>query len=235
MKTCIRLTLALAILCPALSTAMLASDNAYLYLLQGIPGRDYSASANPELPVDVLLNDDVCYQHGLDYGIIAGPLTLAPGSYSVKVSVANSLAPCTNSPLIDSTIALESGKSVSAVVALSNTGSPELLTFTNTLTPVSANVGRVLFAQAADAPAVTVSLQNRTTLKTYTYTVNPGALLDVTLPADSYNVQITQGTTTLVASTSVDLYSQSVLLLYAVGRASNQTVDLESKSVRNVI
>jgi hypothetical protein len=235
MKNCIRLALALAILCPGLSTAMFAADNAYLYLLQGIPGRDISATADPEYPVDVLLNDDVCYQRGLAYGIISGPLTLAPGSYDVKISVADSLLPCSNTPFVTSTISLEAGKSVSAVVALGKSGAPTLLTFTNNFAPVTASLGRVQLANAADASAIQVILQNRTTMKVYTYTVNPGAVLDVNLPADSYNVEINEGTTTLVPSTTVDLYPQSVLLVYAVGQASNQTVDLESKSVRNVI
>jgi len=235
MKNCFRLILALAILCPALSTATLAADNAYLYFLQGIPGRDYSASTDPQFPVDILINGDACYQRGLAYGAIAGPLTLAPGNYEVAVSVADSLLPCSNSPFIDSTISLEAGRNVSAVVALSQTGSPTLLTFTNKFSPVTATLGRVLFAEAAASPGVEVILQNRTTMKVYTYAVNPGALLDVNLPAGGYNLEINQGTTTLVASTSVELYSQSVLLLYAVGQASNQTVDLESKTVRNVI
>jgi hypothetical protein len=235
MKNCIRLALVLAILCPGLSTAMFAADNAYLYLVQGIPGRDISATTDPEFPVDVLLNDDVCYQRGLAFGIITGPLTLAPGSYDLKISVADSLLPCSNTPLATSTISLEAGKSVSAVVALGKSGAPTVLTFTNNFAPVTASMGRVQFAHAADASAVQVILQNRTTMKVYTYTVNPGAELDLNLPADSYNVEINQGTTILVQSTAVDLYSQSALLLYAVGQASNQTVDLQSKSVRNVI
>ncbi len=234
MKNCIRLTFVLALLCTGLSTAMLASDNAYLYLVQGIPGRDYSPSADPAFPVDILLNDEVCYEHGLAFGSVVGPLTLAPGTYDVKVSVANSLAPCSNSPLIDSSISLEAGKDASAVVALSPAG-PTLLTFTNRFSPVSANTGRLLLAQAADAPALQVILENKSTMKLYAYTVNAGALLDVNLPAGDYTVEIDEGTTTLVTSTSLTLYSQSVTLLYAVGQASNNTVNLETKTVRNVI
>jgi hypothetical protein len=235
MKKSIRLTFALALLCTALSTAMLASDNAYLYFVQGIPGHDYSASTDPQFPVDILLNDEVCYEHGLAFGVIAGPLTFVPGTYDVKVSVANSLAPCSNSPLVDSTISLESGKNVSAVLTLNSTGTPELLTFTNSFSSVSANMGRVLFAQAADSPAVQVILQNASTKKLYTYAVNPGALLDVNLPAGNYTVEINQGTTTLVPSTGLDLFSQSATMLIAVGEASNNTVTLQTKTIRSVI
>jgi len=235
MKNRIRLTFTLALLCAALNTAMLASDSAYLYLVQGIPGRDYSASTDPAFPVDILLNDEICYQHGLAFGTIATPLTFVPGSYDVKVSVADSLAPCSNSPFVDSTMSLKAGEEVSAVVTLSQTGSPALLTFTNNTSPVAANMGRVLFAHAADAPAVQVTLTNTVTMKTYTETVNPGALVDVSLPAGTYTIEVDQGSTTLVPSTPLTLYSQSATLLFAVGEASSNTVNLEIKTVRDVI
>jgi Domain of unknown function (DUF4397) len=235
MKNCIRLILALTLLCPALSTALLAADNAYLYFLQGIPGRDFSSATDPVFPVDIQINDSICYEHGLTYGDIAGPLTLAAGSYEVAVSVADSLAPCTNTPFIEKKITLGAGKNVSAVVALSQTGSPTLLTFTNNFAAVTAGMVRVLLAQAVDVPTVEVILENKTTLKTKTYQVKSGALLDVNLPADEYSVEVIQGTTTLVTASDFTLDSQSVLLLYAVGQASNSTVTLPSRIVRNVV
>ncbi len=232
MTKSIRMTFALALLCAALSTASLASS---MYLVQGIPGRDYATETNPAFPMDVLLNDEVCYERGLAFGSIAGPLTFFPGTYNVKVSIADSLAPCSNSPLIDTAVKIEAREDISAVMTLSDTGTPTLLTFTNNLSPVTANTGRVLFAHAADAPAVQVILQNTSTMKVYVYAVKPGALLDVTLPAGNYKVEINQGTTTLVASTPLDLFSQSVTLLYAVGQASNNTVTLQTKTLRDVI
>lgn len=50
MKNRKRLTLTLALLCAAWSTAAFASDNANLYFVQGIPGRDYSATTDPLFP-----------------------------------------------------------------------------------------------------------------------------------------------------------------------------------------
>jgi hypothetical protein len=235
MKNLIRLSFRLALLCAALSTAMLASDNAYLYFVHGTPGRDYSASSDPTFPVDILVNDEVCLEHGMIFGAISGPFTFVPGSYDVKVSVANSLAPCSNSPFIDRTVSLEAGKNVSAVVALSDEGTPKLLTFTNSFSPVAANTGRLLVAQAADAPPVQVILENTATMKLFVYAVRPGALLDVNLPAGNYAVEINQGTTTLVPSTPLNLYSQSAMLLYIVGQAGNDTVTLSTKTVRDVI
>ena len=232
MKNSIRFTFALALLCAAMSTASFASS---MYVVQGISGRNRAAATDPAYPVDILLNDEVCYVHGLPYGTISGPLTFLPGTYNVKVSVANTLAPCSNFPLIDSSVTFEEHQDLSAVITLDPDGKPALVTFVNNLTPVAATMGRILLAQAADAPALQVTLQNLGTSKVYKYTVNPGALLDVTLPAGAYTASISQGGTTLVAASPVDVFSQSVTLLYTIGEATNNTVNLESRAVRDVI
>jgi hypothetical protein len=235
MKNRIRYTLALALLCASLTTAMSASENAYMYLVQGVPGRDYSTTTDPQFPVDVLINDENCSVRGLTYGAVQGPLTFVPGTYDVKISVANTLAPCSNAPIVDSSVTLDSGKTVSAVFALNDSGAPSLLEFTNNFSAVNANNARILFALAADSASVQVVLQNTTTKKQYTYSVKSGALLNATLPSGSYTVEVNQGTTTLVQSTSVDLFSQSATLLFATGEASNNTVTLQVKTVKDVI
>lgn len=80
-----------------------------------------------------------------------------------------------------------------------------------------------------------VILQNTATQKLHTYAVNPGALLSANLPAGNYTVEINQGTTTLVPSAAFNLSSQSVEMLYAVGRASNSTVTMVTRAVKGVI
>ncbi|MGA2347807.1 MAG: DUF4397 domain-containing protein [Candidatus Sulfotelmatobacter sp.] len=231
MTTPLRYTLALALLCAALVTGAHASS---MYIVQGIAGRNYAAATDPAFPVDILLNDEVCYVHGLAFGSITGPLTFLPGTYNVKVSIADSLAPCSKAPLIDQSVDIDAKTDYSAVLTLNDDGTPKLLTFTNNLTPVVANTGRLLFALGANSPAVQVILENTATKKLYVYAVKPGALLDVTLPSGDYTVEINQGTTTLAAST-LGLDSQSVDLLYAIGQASNNTVVLETRTLRDVI
>lgn len=235
MKNRIRCVLVLALLCAALTTAMSASENAYLYLVQGVPGRDYSTTTDPQFPVDVLINDENCSVRGLGYGAIQGPLTFVPGSYDVKISVANTIAPCTNTPVVEKTVTLDSGNTVSAVFALSDSGTPTLLTFTNNFSTVSANNARILFALAADSASVQVVLQNTATKKQYTYSVKSDTLLIATLPAGNYTIEVNQGTITLVPSTAIDLFSQSATLFFATGEASNNTVNLEFKTVKDVI
>lgn len=235
MKNRILVIFGLALLWAAISTAALASDNAYLYLVQGIPGLDYSSTTDPQFPVDILLNDEVCYVHGLPFGTIDGPLTFTPGTYDVKVSIANSLAPCSNSPIVESSVSLAAGRNTSAVLALDSTGTSALLTLDNNFSAVTANDARILFTLAADAPASQVVFENTSTMKTYTYAANPGQLVADILPAGNYTVSVITGTTTLIPSTGIALYSQSVTMLFALGDASNNTVTLETKTIRNVI
>jgi hypothetical protein len=232
MKSSIRTILVLALLCAALSTATFASS---MYVVQGIAGRDYKTETDPAFPVDVLLNDEVCYVHGLAFGTVDGPLTFNAGSYNIKISIADSLAPCSNTPLIDTTVTIPAEKDILAVTTLDASGNPKLETFTNDFTPVAANMGRVFFTNPANSPAVQVILQNTTTQKLYTYAVKAGGLLDVNLPAGKYTVEVNEGTSTLVPSTNLALYSQSETLLFAIGQASNNSVVLATRTIRDVI
>lgn len=232
MKNRIRFVFALALLCAAWSTASFASS---MYIVQGIAGRDFAAATDPAFPLDVLLNDEVCYVRGLSFGTITGPLTFEPGTYNIKISMANSLAPCTNTPLINHTVTIEPRTDVSAVITLNEAGVPVLETFTNNFTPVATNTTRLLLLQTAGSPALQVTLQNVATKKSYTYSVNPGAPLDVNLPSGAYTVEISQGTTTLVSATNLALSPQSVALVYAIGQSVNNTVVVETRTLRDVI
>lgn len=68
MKNRIRTIIGLAIPCAAMSRAALTSDNAYLYPVQEAPGLDCTTGADPQFPVDVLINAEACYVHGLVSG-----------------------------------------------------------------------------------------------------------------------------------------------------------------------
>ena len=232
MKKLIRSILALALLGAAFSTATFASS---MFLVQGIAGRDRASATDPAYPLDVLLNDEVCYVHGMAFATIVGPLTLEPGTYNLKVSIANTLAPCSNTPLIDKDVTIDPRSDVSAVFALTDDGTPTLLTFTNDFTPVAAGMSRILLAQAANAPPLEVTFQNTATGKSYSYTVDRGGLLDVNLPAGRYTVAVTQGTTTVVAATPLELFAQAATLLYTTGEAGNNSVTLETRIVRDVL
>lgn len=54
MKLCTRVVLQLAALCFVLAAYGFAADDAYLYIVHGIPGRDMADNLNPGYPIDVL-------------------------------------------------------------------------------------------------------------------------------------------------------------------------------------
>jgi len=218
MKNRIRTIFALAILCAAMSTDGLASNNAYLYLVQGVPGLDYATGIDPQFPVDVQINDEACYVHGLAFGTIVGPLTFTPGSYDIRSASRTrwlQAAALRLSTHGDPRL----GKEHLSRVPMDGMGAPALSTFTNNFSVVAPDNGRILFALSADSPAVQATVENTSTL-------------NVTLLAGT--VEVKEGTSTLVPSTNVVLYSQSVTLLYAIEEASNSTVTLEN-TVRDVI
>jgi hypothetical protein len=74
------------VLCLVFSTLTFAADDAYLYIVHGLPGRDVAASFDPTLPADVLLNDDVCGERGTTFGAVIGPLALPPGQYNLRLA-----------------------------------------------------------------------------------------------------------------------------------------------------
>lgn len=65
MKLRTRVFLQLATLCFALAAYGFAADNAYLYIVHGIPGRDIADNLNPGFPIDVLINGE-CQPSGTD-------------------------------------------------------------------------------------------------------------------------------------------------------------------------
>jgi len=226
-----RVFLQLATLC-FLAAYGFAADDAYLYIVHGIPGRDVAANANPGFPVDVLISG-VCQTRGLAFGTIDGPLTFAPGTYEVQLSPANTLAPCTNPTIIDSQVTLAAGASVSAVASIS-TGQPAFLDFTDNLLPVPAGNARFVLAHAADAGELLATLTpvGVENPKPFTLTVDAGKEGTINVPAGIYLVEVSvAGSTTASASETISLANQSAAFSYAAGEAANNSLGLVNKTV----
>lgn len=234
MKLRTRVLVQLAALCFVLAAYGFAADNAYLYIVHGIPGRDVADNLNPGLPIDVLING-TCLARGLSFGNTSGPLSFSAGTYNVEISDANSLAPCTNASLITSEVTLISGENMSAVAAISN-GQPTLLQFTDNLSPVPLGDARFVFVQAADAAALQATLTQLDVKnpKTFTVTASVGKQQAVTVPEGTYLVQVAvAGSTTVLASEQITLANQSVVLTYAAGEQANTSVGLINRTVRD--
>jgi hypothetical protein len=225
----------LAALCFALAASSFAADNAYLYVIHGIPGRDISNNTNPGYPIDVLINGD-CLVRDLTFGNTSGPLSFSAGTYDVQISETNSLAPCTNAAVITSQVTLASGSSVSAVAALTSS-QPALLPFTDDMAGISSGNARFVFANSAVAPELQATLTQVGVKnpKTFIVTADSDAQGAVTVPAGVYLVQVeATGGTTILTSEQINLTDQSVTLSYAAGENSNNTVGLVTRAIRDV-
>jgi Domain of unknown function (DUF4397) len=235
MKLRTRVFVQLAALCFVLAAYGFAADNAYLYIVHGIPGRDIADNLNPGLPIDVLISG-TCLSRGLTFGNTTGPLSFSAGTYDVQISDANTLAPCTNPSIISSDVTLTGGTSMSAVAAISG-GVPALLRFTDNLSPLAPGKARFVFTQAADAPAFQATLTHLDVKspQTFTVTAGPGKQTVISMPAGTYEVQLTAaGSTTVLGSEEIGLADQSATFVYAAGEAANTSVGLINRAVRDV-
>jgi len=223
----------LATLCLVLGAYGFAADDAYLYIVHAIPGRDIAGTANPSFPVDVLINGETCIPRNAAYGTVYGPYSFSPGTYEVLISATNTLAPCTNPPIISSEVTLAGGASVSAVVAISG-GQPALLPFTDNLAPVTAGDARFAFTNTADAPALQATLTQVGVAKpkVFTVTASPGKQEAINVPYGTYLVTVVaSGSTTVLATEEIVLANQSATFTYAAGESANSSVGLFNKTV----
>ena len=236
MKHRTRVVFQLAALCVLLGAYSFAANTAYLTIVHGIPGRDVADNLNPGFPIDVLINGDTCLPRNLAFGQSSGPFSFSPGTYEVLISEANTLAPCTNPPIITSRVTLNPGASVSVVPAISGT-QPTLLPFTDNLAPVPPGNARFILAQAANAPALQATLTQLfiKNPKTFTVTAGPGKQQSIGVPYGTYLVEITAvGSTTVLASEQIVLADQSANFTYAAGETANNSIALATKIVREV-
>ncbi len=236
MKLRTRVCLQLASLCFVLAAYSFAADNAYLYIVHGIPGRDIADNVNPGFPIDVLIDGKTCVVRALTFDNTSGPFSFAPGTHDVQISEDNALDPCTNPVIFDTQVTLKAGDNVSVVPAISG-GQATILLFTDNLASVAPGNARFVFAQAADAPALQATLTQLfvKSPKTFTVTVSPGTEQRIGVPYGTYLVQVTAiGSTTVLASEQIDLIDQSVTFTYAAGEAANNSVGLVNRTVRDV-
>jgi len=217
--------------------AAFAKTDASFVVVHGIPGRDVAATLDPALPVDVLVGGKYCLLHGLTFGSIAGPFDVPAGSYSVAISLANPIAPCSNSPVISATVDLTAGEFGAIVAALSTKGAPTAEVYPINVTPVGVGKQRLITAHAANAPEVTIQAVSTTEKETLKFDLKPGKENLSTVPTRSaFAVTATPvGSKTSIGPVLVQAGGdRDVVLLYAVGNSASGSVTILSKILPDV-
>jgi hypothetical protein len=206
-------------------------------VVHGIPGRDVAATLDPVLPVDVLIAGKYCLLQGFTFGSIAGPFEVPAGAYPVAISLANPVAPCSNTPVISATVTLAAGSTSSIVAALSSTSAPTALVFDDTLAIVGLGDQRLMAHHAADAPEVQVTVTNAGGgAESETFNLYRGTEKSATVPArPGFSVSISPiGSTAVIGPVTVTPGNRGLALIYAVGSAKTGSATLISKVLPNV-
>jgi len=230
---------------PIMASQARAQD-ASVYVVHGIPGHDLGASVDPALPVDVLVNNAVCLLKGLRFGEVAGPFTIPAGAYDFKISLANTLTPCSNTAVIDASgVSLAADENASVVAYLTAASEPTAGKFDNDLSPTPSGQARLILHHTAAAGAVDITLwrpygPSPRTLKLTGVTNGAQADAYATLVSGlgssepSYAIYPSGSRSGVFGPESLDLDPQSAYLLYAVGSPRTGTFTVIKKEIRSV-
>jgi hypothetical protein len=214
------------------SLAAAQTAPASFVVVHGIPGRAVGAGVDPLLPVDVLVAGKYCLLSGLTYGTIAGPFDVPPGTYPVAISLANPLAPCSNAPVISSSVTVTSGEFGAIVAAVSTSGAPTAEIYPVDVSTVPAGMQRFVTVHAADAPQVTVHAVSK--FENASFQLAPGMENTSLLKThDTFELRAEAGRTVL-GPIKVNALGQAVVLTVAVGVAADGSATLISKVIPSV-
>ncbi len=222
-----------------LSGLALAQTDASVYVVHGIPGADLEdvlgATLDPALPVDVLVNGQLCVLQGFTFGTIAGPLALPAGSYGLEIKPANTQSPCSAATLLSATATVEAGKNYSIVAHLTATGAPTITPFVNDVSR-TAGSSRVIAHHTANAPAVDITLARnrspRSPSATLRNVVNGDQASPVFQPGNwQLTIAAAGGNPVVVDGAPLQFRPFKAYLVYAVGSLGNQTFELLLKEI----
>jgi hypothetical protein len=201
----------------AVASPAQAQDTSQVSVVHGIPGQN----------VDVYVNGDVLLEDFAP-GEIAGPLDLPAASYDIVITAPGG-DPETEAIINVDGAAVPGGANLSLVAHLDDAGDPTLTPFVNDVDPIAAGAARITVRHTAAAPAVDVRAGGTPVFTDLTSPNEAGADLDAgTVAADV----VLAGTETVVLGPAdLDLAEGTSTIVYAVGSAEAQTLDLVVQTI----
>ena len=196
-----------------------AATNAQLSVLHGAPGVTVDVWVNGALTLDDFAP-----------GTLAGPLSLAPGTYSVAITSSTATS-ATDAVVIGPVdLPLADGGNYTAVAHLTPTGDPTATLFTNDVSKTAAGEGRLTVRHVAAAPAVDVLAGGAPVVSGLT---NPNEQILNLAPATVSASVVAAGTTTPVLIGPADVAIQEGVntIVYAYGSAANSTLALAVQTI----
>jgi hypothetical protein len=197
--------------------AQAAEGDAQLSVFHGVPG----------LTVDVYVNNALTLDDFAP-GSLAGPLDLAPGTYTVAITASD--AADASAPAIGPVdLTLEAGGSYTAVAHLAEAGTPTATLFTNDTSTVAAGEGRLTVRHVAAAPAVDVLAGGSPAI---TNLVNPNESV-LTLPAGTISAAVAATGTTapVIGPADLEVAEGANTIVYAWGSLTDANLALGVQSI----
>ena len=207
----------LALVFAGAGAASAADGDATLSVLHGVP----------DLTVDVYVNDELTLDD-FKPGDMAGPLELAPGTYTVAITAAD--AADASEPAIGPVdLILEGDTSYTAVAHLDADGSPTATLFTNDPSKTAAGEGRLTVRHVAAAPGVDILAGGDAVISDL---ANPDEkVLD--LPAGTVSAAVAAAGTTepLIGPADVEVAEGVNTIVYAWGSLEGDNLDLAVQTI----
>ncbi|RSM65453.1 hypothetical protein DMB66_16530 [Actinoplanes sp. ATCC 53533] len=185
-------------------------------VVHGIPGQN----------VDVYVNGEKTLPDFAP-GKVAGPLSLAEGSYDLVLTKPGDDIGQALLKVDDAEI--PGGANISLVAHLSADGTPTLTPFPNDVSKVDAGQARIIVRHTAAAPAVDVRAAGEPVFENLT---NPKEA-KADLPAGDVEADVVLAGTDTVAVGPADLNLKegTATIVYAVGSAEDKSLDLVTQSI----
>lgn len=175
----------------------------------------------PRFTADVYVNGELLLS-GFKAESTTDPLTLEEGEYDVAIRDVGS--PADSEPALQDVITLNGGLNVSIVAHLDEGGTPALSVFENDLSQIPAGESLLVIRHQAAAPAVDVMSDGETLLTD----VTSGNEAETNLAVATHEVAVAAagGGEELVSPTALQFEEGTAHVLYLIGSADDDTLDL---------
>ena len=197
--------------------AVAADGDATLSVLHGVP----------DLTVDVYVNGELTLDD-FKPGDLAGPLELAPGTYSVAITAAD--AADASAPVLGPIdLPLAADMSYTAVAHLDAAGAPTASLFTNDISTTKAGEGRLTVRHVAAAPVVDILANDAAAI---TGLANPDEkVLDLAAGTISAAVAATGTTAPVIGPADVTVAEGVNTIVYAWGSLEADNLALAVQTI----
>ena len=188
-------------------------------IVHGLPGFTADIYVDGELLLD-----------GFEPTSTAGPLRVAPGSYEVDIREVG--APADSPPVLSAVLRVSERSNISIVAHLTRAGDPTLSMFRNSFERLSAGRSLLQVRNVAAAPPLSVQLDDRRVKEA----LREGSEWGIVTAPGRHMIAFESRTANhvLIPSTGIRLVEGVAQIVYVVGSADGDNLDLMLQSVRGL-